>query len=172
MKKPATVTTVVSIIAVMCLALFLSASPAAWSAPNLINISGKLTNNLEAPITNSALPMKFRIYDASTSGTMQWGESQTVNVEDGIYSVLLGSGTPLSGSGSLDATVFPNDSRYLEVEVNGQILSPRQRITSVGYALRTAVADEGKSGAITGSMIASRPASPTSILRCSIHNGS
>ena len=152
MKKHRTVT--VCIFSAIFALVLLGAGPALWAAPMLMNYSGKLVDNESQPVTNGSLPMKFRIYDGETGGAMKWGESQTVNVQTGFYSVLLGSGTPLDGSGSLDATVFTGDMRYLEVEVNGTVLVPRQRIASVAYALQTAVAGTVQDGAITSAKIA------------------
>ena len=152
MERGSRSTTAVIIFAVLCV-VQLYISPGAWAAPGLINYQGKLTNAGGAPITNAAMPMKFRIYDAASAGTMEWGESQTVNVQAGQYSVVLGSGTLLAGSGSLDLTVFADDTRYLEVEVNGEVLTPRQRITSVGYAFKAGIAEGVINAAITTPMI-------------------
>jgi hypothetical protein len=152
MERSSRSATAVIIFAVLCV-VQLYVSPGVWAAPGLINYQGKLTNAAGAPITNPALAMKFRIYNAATVGIMEWGESQTVNVQAGQYSVVLGSGTLLPGSGSLDLTVFADDERYLEVEVNGEVLSPRQRITSVGYAFKAGIAEGAINGAITAPMI-------------------
>jgi hypothetical protein len=54
-----------------------------------------------------------------------------VLVNNGIYNALLGSQT------ALDPDIFGASLLYLEVEVEGEALSPRQRITSVPFSINT-----------------------------------
>jgi hypothetical protein len=75
--------------------------------------------------------MIFSIYTDPTAGTPIWTQTiSTVEVNQGIYSVVLGNGNPISPN------VFVTDNAYLQVEVNGEVLSPRTKINSVGYALQ------------------------------------
>jgi len=110
------------------------------AAPNLINYQGSLTDSGGTPVTDLAVSMTFRIYDAATGGTPLWEETQTVAVTNGIYNVLLGSSTANPAYGTFDPSLFSGDSRWLEIVVNGETLTPRQRIASVAYSLRTAEA--------------------------------
>jgi len=102
----------------------------AQSVPPLINYQGRLSNASGAPIAGT-VPMHFGLLDGDTSGaTLLWGETQeAVAVNEGIYHVLLGSVKPIPGSALAGSTVF------LEVRVSGETLKPRQRLTSVAYAL-------------------------------------
>jgi hypothetical protein len=65
-----------------------------------------------------------------------WSEEQTVRVENGIYQASLGTAVPLNGN------IFVSDQLYLELAVwntdteSWEIMTPRQRITSVGFALQ------------------------------------
>lgn len=74
--------------------------------------------------------MTFRIFGALTGGTAIWSETRTVQIQNGIYNVLLGSVNPLD-PGDLTKPVC-----YLEVELNAETLAPRARITSVPFAMR------------------------------------
>jgi prefoldin subunit 5 len=71
----------------------------------------------------------FTIYD--NNGTALWTETHSaVAVQHGLYSVVLGSVTPI------DASMFASsEPRYLELTVNGEVLSPKQLITGAAYAL-------------------------------------
>jgi hypothetical protein len=81
-------------------------------------------------VANGNYSIKFRIYDAATGGTLQWEETQTVAVSGSVFSVQLGSVIPLAGG------VFAGEPRYLEVQVGTDpALSPRQRFTTVPYAV-------------------------------------
>jgi hypothetical protein len=100
-------------------------------APTLISYQGRLT----APSTGDPKPdgnysMTFRLFSTQSGGSSIWSETQMVSVSGGLFNVLLGSDTALS------ASVFSGTSRWLEVEVGGEMLSPRQRIVSVAYALQ------------------------------------
>jgi len=113
------------------------ASPASHAAPNRINYQGSLTDSGGTPVTDPSVAMTFRIYDDPTStapANKLWEETQTVNVVNGIYNVLLGSGTPITGS--FDPALFSTNNLWLEVEVNAEVLTPRQQVTSVAFALQ------------------------------------
>jgi len=105
----------------------------ATAPPRIISFQGRLTDNLDNPITSTSA-LRFAIYnDASASGgALLWQEAITniVPDQDGIFSILLGGGT------QIPSTVFTDNSQiYLGVTVGTTSeLTPRQRIASVGYA--------------------------------------
>jgi len=98
--------------------------------PQKINYQGKITIDGQIP-PNQNYSMTFSIYDALTEGTQLWTENQTVYVENGVFSVLLGDFTLIPFG------VFNGDTRYLQVTVNGTPLTPRKEMVSVPYALRS-----------------------------------
>ena len=116
-----------------CLAGF-----AAEDVPQLLNYQGKLTDSLGKPVDGSK-EMTFKFYDDAVWGNLLGGfsETQQVVVTKGIFNVLIGSGT----EGGVPVWVFENMSAYLSVKIEGQELSPRQRIASVAYAYHSAEAD-------------------------------
>jgi hypothetical protein len=107
----------------------------AWAVPQLINYQGMLTDGDGYPVTDSALMVHFRICDAQIEGAVLWEESHVLDVQNGIYNVILGSTLE---PGTLDPNFFDTDSLWLEVEVDGEPgpMTPRQRLTSVPYALK------------------------------------
>jgi len=115
------------------------------SIPQLINYQGKLTDNAGNP-QNGNFDMTFKIYNAAIGGTEYWNETQTgVTVTNGLFNVILGSVTLI--------TNFPlGPNCYLEITVNGQLISPRQRIVSNGYSY---YADEADNAAALGGIPAS-----------------
>ncbi|MDX1775686.1 MAG: hypothetical protein R3297_03835 [Desulfobulbales bacterium] len=118
-----------------------------WAAtPMFFNYQGML-NDSAGPV-NYDVPMSFRIYDSESAADPVWGESHTsINVSSGIYNVLIGSGTPLSGFSQLSSEVFTDHGNdiWLEVEVAGELLTPRQRIVSVPYAIHANSSDSAVS---------------------------
>ncbi|MGH9870401.1 MAG: hypothetical protein ACREAA_19885 [Candidatus Polarisedimenticolia bacterium] len=101
--------------------------------PRTINYQGRLTTNdaLPSPV-NGNLPMQFSLWDDVVGGTLLWSESwPSVPVSEGIFNLVLGSLTPLPSS------LFQSgDRRWLELSVNGEVLSPRQELTSTGWAFQ------------------------------------
>jgi len=99
--------------------------------PHLINYQGRLLGDTGAPIKGS-VDITFSIYDNPSGGSLIWGPEthNDVQVADGYFDVLLGESIPLSQN-----YFIGDDSIYLEVVVNGEALSPRQRIASVAYAI-------------------------------------
>jgi len=107
------------------------------SNPSVIDYQGYLTDLSNAPITNPAQPLTFGIYSASSGGTPIWSETQSaVNVKQGIFHVLLGSVVPLP-----DTVFTKNSTRWLALTVGSQVMTPRTRIVSAGYAYHAGHAD-------------------------------
>lgn len=104
--------------------------------PRLINYQGKLTTPSGA-LVDATISMQFSIYADSTTSFALWSETQdSVKVEKGIFNVLLGSINPIPDS------VFDGDIRYLGIKVGTDPeMSPRKAIVSVGYALKSKMAD-------------------------------
>lgn len=95
-----------------------------FAVPPSITYQGRLLEN--GVLVDGSKTMDFAIYDALTAGNKLWElTGQSVTVRQGIYSVDLGvSGATLSGN-----------AFYLQVTVNGSVLSPRTKISSVASAL-------------------------------------
>jgi len=90
-----------------------------------ITYQGRLTDPQGDPLDGS-YPMQFILYDAATGGTAVWDSGQfNVDVMEGLFTVDLG----------VDQTDFDGQALWLEISVDGQILSPRQEIRPTPYAL-------------------------------------
>lgn len=98
------------------------------AVPHLINYQGRLTDKSNVPL-EGAYNLTFRIYDAETAGNLLWEETQTgVVIQKGIFSILLGSVNNLN--------LAFDKPYYLEIKVGNDVMTPRQTITSSGYAIR------------------------------------
>lgn len=101
--------------------------------PHLINYQGRLTNADNMPL-NGSYDINFKIYDAQSAGNLLWQETHAgVVISEGLFSVLLGAVSSLNLSFDIPY--------YLEIKVGTEVMSPRQMITSAGYAIRAEVAD-------------------------------
>ncbi|MBN2091857.1 hypothetical protein JW964_19735 [candidate division KSB1 bacterium] len=112
---------------IMILAI-LAGSLSAQKIPQVIFYQGYLTDNNGDPI-NQNQAMTFRIYTALTGGEKRWEEvNSSVPVNQGVFSILLGSQKPIP------MDIFSDKTRFLEIVIGNETLSPRQQIASVPYA--------------------------------------
>jgi Chaperone of endosialidase len=103
--------------------------------PELINYQGRLLNGTN--LVNGNVGLALRLYNVASGGSILFEDSNTVAVVDGLYSTFIGDdvNTELASYQPLTA-VLTNTAVYVEPEVNGTVLSPRERVVSVAYALR------------------------------------
>jgi len=115
--------------------------------PQTINYQGYLTDSEGHPL-DGTVDMVFALYDVDTGGSSLWSETQTgVEVTEGIFSVNLGAVTPI--------TLSFDNPYWLGVQVESDAeMTPRQPITSVGYAYRAGEADAVKTGGVESYMLA------------------
>lgn len=99
--------------------------------PALIHYQGRVLDD-GCPL-NGTNSLVLRLYDAPSAGNLLYADSNNVVLVDGVYSTMLGDDTVF---GSLTNAVT-NAAVYLEVDINGTVLSPRERLVSVPYALMT-----------------------------------
>lgn len=93
-----------------------------------IGYQGQLTDSGGQLLTGN-YTMKFRLYNADVGGSQLGSEMDkgTVAVSQGLFSVEL----------PVDASHFDGQALWLEVQVGTEVLSPRQEILPVPYALHT-----------------------------------
>ncbi len=110
-----------------------------------LNYQGRLLNDQGVPVTGS-YNFKVRIYDELNGGVLKYEEQHdNVQVNDGVYSFRVGSFAP-NGTGNGDSQWDINlwqgniNDLYLEVEVNGETLSPRHELTSAPHAYTATLA--------------------------------
>lgn len=118
--------------------IFAFASLSYADVPQKINYQGKLTTPGGALI-DTTVPIKFSVYASPGDITPLWTETQDpVDVENGSYSVLLGSVNPIPYN------IFDGTIRYLGIKVGTDSeMTPRQEIVSVPYAYRAATVQSG-----------------------------
>ena len=101
--------------------------------PRLINYQGRLTDSSDTPLEGSH-DITFRIYDAEGGGALLWEETQSVLIQKGVFSILLG--------GTTDLNLAFDKPYWLAIKVGSDSeMTPRQQIASSGYAIRAERAD-------------------------------
>ncbi len=119
----------------------LVAAPAFAQVPQDTTFTGRLVDDFGNPLIGP-VDLELRIFDAETLGTQLYSERHlgTALNATGGFSVQLGLGT--SPSGSFDAALFSDVDRWLEVVVGTEVLTPRQIVGSVPWALIAQQANE------------------------------
>lgn len=154
-KKTSPVLGVIAVVAILLAATALTgvAIVAPAGAPSLVSYQGQVTVN-GSPYAGATGYFKFAIVDGS--GTVHWSNSSVfagepidavqLDVNNGLFHVLLGDTSILHMDAPLTAAAFADSERYLRVwfsddNVTFTQLSPDRRIASVPYALQ---ADEAR----------------------------
>ncbi|MEO9869102.1 tail fiber domain-containing protein [Ekhidna sp.] len=105
------------------------AIPMLAQLPQTLSFQGYLTSDAGEPITESSLSVSFALYTASSGGTLVWGpEPQTIEVDRGIFSTVLGTVEPLD--------IEANAPYFLQITIGSENL-PRIAVTSGLYSLST-----------------------------------
>ena len=100
--------------------------------PRRLSYQGILADSTGQPVTGQH-SITFRLYTELNGGAAFWTETQAVSVDsNGRFSVVLGSSTPL------DEDQFTGTT-FIEIQIGGDPpMVPRQQLTSVAYALKSA----------------------------------
>ena len=119
-----------SIILISLILSVITAQPGGFSVPNVISFQGMLTNVDGSVYQDGDYELTFRFIRTMQDGSEQimWEEAHTASVSSGVFSVILGSNTPLPQ--------YISGNAMLETQVGDEILSPRQPFTSVPFSLR------------------------------------
>lgn len=96
--------------------------------PEMISYQGRLVSG--GSLFNGVTNIVTELYDSASGGTRLFAETnRNVVVTDGLYAFKIGDDATGLGMALTNAEV------YLQVRIGAQVLSPRERVTSVGYAL-------------------------------------
>lgn len=98
----------------VCFAFFSHSATAA--IPSTMNFQGRLTDSTGTIMPDGLYNMQFKLYDASSAGTLLWSETRQMNgsdyrvqVTNGLFSTQLGQQT------ALPASIFTNTNIYFEI---------------------------------------------------------
>ena len=117
--------------------LFILSAAAIAEVPVLISYQGRLTDEFAEPLPDDDYAMRFAIYEDSLSSKTVWEEAQVVTATRGIFTVLLGSVTPL------DPSDFDTHDLFLGMRLASEEeeFQPRLRLSSAGFSFRAMYAD-------------------------------
>ena len=120
------------------------------AVPNIINFQGRLDDSTGAPL-DTLVNITFSITATEVGGIMLWQETHVgVSVSGGLFTVELGSVD--TAFNPLDAIIFNAADRWVDIEVNGEQMSPRTRLVTTPFAFRVATVDGASGGMISGDL--------------------
>jgi hypothetical protein len=133
----------------------LAGASLAAEPPDLVNYQGVLRGSDDSPLEGDH-DMVFRFWSAEVGGAEILVDSHTaagsgaVTLSGGLFDVQLGGGTVSDGSGAgvydtLGRVFADYSAVWLEIQIGGEVLSPRVRVVSSPYAAN-AMHLGGKSG--------------------------
>jgi len=117
----------------------------AFAVPEYINYQARIFDATGAPMQGT-YAISFAIFDASREGNMVWGlfscdglvgegHADAVVVWDGWFNVILG---PRDAAGRSLLPAFESQNgkpRFVEIQVQGETISPRQQLLAAPYAM-------------------------------------
>ncbi len=106
--------------------------------PKKINYQGLLTDSATGEPIVGSVSLTFKLYDDSTNGALLWTESQVATADtNGVISVILGTTEAID--------IAFEGQAYLQIEVDGETLTPRRELVSVPYAFNAMAAGDADS---------------------------
>ncbi len=122
-----------------------STSSRSNNVPNLISFQGRLADE-NGDAINATVNITFSLYDDELVGSVLWFETQSVDVAEGLFNVVLGEVT------SLNEDDFNSADRWIGITVGTDSeMTPRTRITAVPYALQAGTSTPDDDWTISGS---------------------
>lgn len=114
----------------LLLALVLSAGIANAAPPGIISYQGRLTDAAGNPVPDGQYSVTFGLYLGEYLATPTWQETQQVTTKDGLFSVGLGSITPI------DPWIIKDLDIYLGIKVGSDpVMYPRTQLASAPFSL-------------------------------------
>ena len=107
------------------LTLILGLSSAVHATPQQFTHQGRLMDADGIGLSGQH-EVHFILMDAEFGGDEYWNQEYGVEFENGYYSVVVGG----EEDNPLDSTVFESGNLWLELRLDGDILTPRHPITS------------------------------------------
>lgn len=112
------------------------------SVPRTMTYQGLLEDETGDPVEDGTYWICFSIFDVENGGSPVWDDCLDVEVAGGLFSVILGEPDDL-------ALPFDVDY-YMELEVDSEILTPRQKLNMSAYAARADTAEFAESATEAG----------------------
>lgn len=120
---------------------------------NVITYQGRILDTNGVPVADASVDIIFRIYDSVSGGSCLWSNSsatcatttaRTVTLSSGLFSENLGDTTLATPYAAINNSVFTDDidsAIFLDINIEGESLTPRKRLTAAPYAINAQTLD-------------------------------
>lgn len=92
---------------------------------------GRLLDDNGRPVPDGDYEMKYSLYQVSAGGTAVYSDTQTIPIKDGLFTTAIGP------SPDMDPQLFAQPV-WMEVAIEGETLTPRQRLQGSPFAFSLA----------------------------------
>lgn len=119
-------------------------------APQGFNYQGVARNTFGTIVTNKAIGIRFTLHNGTPNGTAVYSETKTITTDQyGVFSLVVGAGTPVSGT--FNTINWGSGNKYLQVEMDPNGGSSYKdmgttQLMSVPFALYAASGNTGATG--------------------------
>ena len=124
--------------------------------PVAINHQGLLVDTAGLPV-NGSVDILLSLWDHPTSTAPASLLYQEIHLDeavvDGVYDVVFGQGS--LPSAIFSGALFASGDRWLQVQIESEVLTPRQKLQSVPYALQSTSCDEAANASRLGGLTSS-----------------
>lgn len=118
----------------------LTLEKATLAIPQVIAYQAYLTDKDGNPITGTLLA-RVSIWTAASGGTKLWQEDQNLDIYQGYFTAELGRQNAFS------RVLFDGSPRWIQLEINGEIMQPRKEVLSVPFSIYAS--DAGSLGQVS-----------------------
>jgi len=108
------------------------------AVPATVGFTARLVDDKTGAELTGTHHLTFELFDVEAGGTALYTEGRDLEIEDGLLFVDIGETKPL------DTVVFDGRRLFLQVTLDEVVMEPRVGISSVPYALRSAVATDSE----------------------------
>ena len=139
--------------------VFFLTPPSSADIPQIISYQGKVTDSGGTPVPDGSYAMRLSIFDTPSGGASVWySGTVSVQITGGIFNILLGE----SPQPPIDLSF--DEDYWLNVWIEGETQTPRQRLCSNSYAYMASglVPGTAISGSVTTGTSAALVATNTS----------
>ena len=106
-----------------------------FAIPKIINYQGRIVENNQ--LVSRQATIIIRLYDSPTNGTLLLEDVDNVIISDGLYSTFIGDSITY---GSFE-NVISNSDVYISLEVDGQLLYPREKLSSIITSIKSEISE-------------------------------
>ena len=100
------------------------------SVPREMSYQGILRDSAGDPVEDSVYSITFRIFNVASGGTSMWDETLPCTTSAGLFNATFSN-----------VNLPFLEDYWLEIEIDSEILDPRQKLSMVGYAAASDTAD-------------------------------